>query len=324
MREIRARIAQRHGIDLSTAQIRELAARRLDAVLDLRTVSPALIDQLRRGAGTVVEIPDAGSLPSYAFDDGTLYDGHTGLLGIIRRVLHPILKLFFNPAALTRTLGTQARLNAALQARETDRDRRQTEWNALHYEIVQRLVTEVSRVSIEIQSLSMRVESLAAKVDFNERRVRSFESTPPPRTGPRAADPGGAVSPVALAEGPTPDAASIDSTGEGARRKRRRRRGRRGSGTGEPFEGASNSEAGQRVDAPATLTEPSSQSTDDRPTPAGEHRFEPQDERRAPSSEESPSTSAQPAEHPVQPTPAMDEPTAAAPIDRPDAGPPDR
>jgi hypothetical protein len=225
---------------------------------------------------------------------------------------------------LTRTLGTQAQLNAALVAQETERDRRQAEWNALHYEIVQRLVTEVSRVSIEMQSLSMRVESLAAKVDFNERRVRSLESTALPRTGPRAAEPGGAVSPVALAEGAPPDLAPSEATGEGARRKRRRRRGRRGSGGGEPPEGSRDIETGQTVDAPATvLNEPASPSTGGQATPVVEHGVDPQRERHRSAPNESPPASGPPAAPQVQPTP-RDEPTSAAPVDRPDAGPPDR
>ena len=52
MREIRARIAQRHGIDLTTQQIQELAARRLEAILDPRTVKPALLEQLRQSGGS--------------------------------------------------------------------------------------------------------------------------------------------------------------------------------------------------------------------------------------------------------------------------------
>ena len=60
---------------------------------------------------------------------------------------------------------TQAQINQAALAREAERDRRQAEWNALHYEILQRLVTEISRTSLDAQGLSMRVESLAAKVD---------------------------------------------------------------------------------------------------------------------------------------------------------------
>ena len=66
-------------------------------------------------------------------------------------------------------------------------ERRQTEWNALHYQILQRLVTEVSRTSIEMQSLSLRVEALSARVDFNDRRVRTLETIPAADSQPAAA-----------------------------------------------------------------------------------------------------------------------------------------
>ena len=52
VKEIKARISQRHGIDLSAQQIQELAARRLEAILDPRTVKPGLLDQLRKSGGS--------------------------------------------------------------------------------------------------------------------------------------------------------------------------------------------------------------------------------------------------------------------------------
>src|SRR6185295_19934481 len=80
------------------------------------------------------------------------------------------------PNPLIQAMHTQSQINQAALAREAERDRKQAEWNALHYEILQRLVTEISRTSLEAQGLSMRVESLSAKVDFNERRVRGVEN----------------------------------------------------------------------------------------------------------------------------------------------------
>ena len=106
------------------------------------------------------------------------------MLRFIRRLLNPLLKLFFNPTPVIDAFKTQARLNREAAAREAERERRQTEWNALHYDILQRLVTEVSRASIEMQSVALRVESLSAKVDFNDRRVRSFENSVPPARQP--------------------------------------------------------------------------------------------------------------------------------------------
>jgi hypothetical protein len=61
MREIRSRISQRHGIELTTQQIQELAARRLEAILDPRTVKPSLLEQIRRS--TSAPPTDAPSTP---------------------------------------------------------------------------------------------------------------------------------------------------------------------------------------------------------------------------------------------------------------------
>ena len=83
MREIRTRIAQRSGIELSNQQIQELAARRLEAILDPRGLKPELLDQLRRSAGersVSVEVVPAGSAQSYPFDEAALYDSPNPLL----------------------------------------------------------------------------------------------------------------------------------------------------------------------------------------------------------------------------------------------------
>lgn len=230
MQDIRSRIAQRQGIELSNQQIQDLAARRLESILDPRAIKPSLLDGLRRSAGGSSASPrdKIPNEPAYTFEDTTIYDSHRGSLRFMRRLLNPVLKLFFNPNPLIRALHLQARLNVEAAERESERDRRQTEWNALHYEIVQRLVTEVSRVSLEVQALSMRIESLDAKVDFNERRVRDIEGTVH-RSRP-AGRPTESVAATGAAE---PDAAPGDAVVEAqpvdpARRRRRRRRGRRG------------------------------------------------------------------------------------------------
>ena len=246
MRDIRARIAQRQGVDFSTQQIQDLAARKLESILDPRAIKPSLLEALRRGAGaTGAGTPaKASSEPVYTFDDTTIYDSHRGLMRFIRRLLNPILKLFFNPNPLIRALHLQGQLNAEAATREAERERRQTEWNALHYEIVQRLVTETSRLSLELQALTARVESLNGRVDFNDRRVRTIEGTAVAARGAaRQSEPppivaGTASFDAAAASPPEVVPAGNEGTSEGARRRRRRRRGRRGSSGGSEIPGA--------------------------------------------------------------------------------------
>jgi hypothetical protein len=243
MREIRSRISQRHGIELSTQQIQELAARRLEAILDPRTVKPSLLEQIRRSTTTPVDAPPSTEL-AYSFEDTTLYESHRGFLRVMRRLLHPLLKLFFNPNPLISALNTQTKINQAAVQREAERDRRQTEWNALHYEVLQRLVLEMARTSLEAQQLSLRVEALSAKVEFAERRARSIEGAlhqarPAPRHGEGAPPPlpvvqqprdAGPASTEAVGAPLTQEGAAQTPPGEGGRRRRRRRRGRRPQG----------------------------------------------------------------------------------------------
>src|SRR5262245_32335348 len=177
MREIRSRIAQRSGIELSTQQIQELASRRLEAILDPRTVNPTLLDQLRKGAAAPSDPLPQRADTEYSLSDDAIYEGGA-VVRFFRRLFNPLMKLLFNPAPLINALQSQTRINRDAAARAAELERRQTEWNALHYQILQRLVTEVSRASIETQALGARVESLTGRVDFNDKRVRTLENTP--------------------------------------------------------------------------------------------------------------------------------------------------
>ena len=350
MRDIRARISRRHGIDLTTQQIQELASRRLEAILEPRHVKPALMEQMRRAAGEPVEVPPPLTDPVQAtFDEAALYQSHRGIVRLLRRLLNPILKLFFNPAPLVDALSAQARRNNAAAEREAELHVRQAEWNALHYEILQRLVTEVSRATIETQSLAMRIESLSAKVDFNDRRVRGLEQVAhQSKAGGRQPDQPTSDAPVAAAPEGAPVAS--EGTSESSRRRRRRRRGRR-SGPLTP-EGAVAGVAGGRpaaaVEADVDIEgEGDSADLDEGETEdvvtetaegSGSTSLEPahafsllQSVERHPSIDSpatdppEPAAVAPPAPAPpAQPTPPRDEPVPPEPVDHADPGPPDR
>jgi hypothetical protein len=174
----------------------------------------------------------------------------------MRKLLRPILKLFFNPNTLNQILHTQAQFNVDMLKREQRRriefDRSRSEWNALYYEVLHNLVLETTRNGIELKNMRMRVEALASRLDFSERRVRALEgvvqyrpeavrSRPPAGSGrpdrtegrdrvrpnrPESDAPSGETQDDALV--PTGEGAPVTAATAEGRRRRRRRRGRRG------------------------------------------------------------------------------------------------
>jgi hypothetical protein len=233
MEQIRARIREKRGVDYTEQQIRELAAVKLEKFLDPRSVRSDLLEYFRK-------TPPPPERPNYEFGEDTLFETHRGFVRWLRRLLQPILKLFFNPNPLIQALHIQSQLNTINAKRESTRHG----IDQLYYELIHNLVVETTRAGIEIKNLKMRVESLASRVEFNERRARALESvvaykpenerqiqqrgSRPPAPipiedrsasqGAPSAAPGGAAAP-AVGEGP----------GQRSRR-RRRRRGRRGRG----------------------------------------------------------------------------------------------
>src|SRR5919198_6264740 len=104
MEQIRARIREKRGVDYTEQQIRELAKVKLEKFLDPRGVRSDLLDQFRK------QPYQPPNVPTLVFEDTTMFETHRGLLRFIRRLLQPILKLFFNPNALIHALHTQAEI----------------------------------------------------------------------------------------------------------------------------------------------------------------------------------------------------------------------
>ena len=167
MEQIRARIREKRGVDYTEQQLRELAAVKLEKFLDPRGVRSDLLEQFKRRQPPAV--------PSFTFDDTTIYETHRGVLRFIRRLLNPILKLLFNPGPIIHALHTQANLNAVLEKQRFEID-------ALYYEVIHNLVFEMTRLGIDTKNVKMRVESIASRLEFNERRARALESVVAYRT----------------------------------------------------------------------------------------------------------------------------------------------
>src|SRR5262245_157001 len=172
MEQIRARIREKRGVDYTEEQIRELAAVKLQKFLDPRGVRSDLLEEFRKTQPPYTP-PE---LPNFVFEGHTLYDSHRGAIRFIRKLLNPLLKLFFNPNILIQALNIQSKLNHQLAEREArlEASRRSTE--SLYYELIHNLVVETTRLGIEVKNLSMRIESMSSRLEFNERRARALES----------------------------------------------------------------------------------------------------------------------------------------------------
>jgi len=270
MTQIRGRIAEKRGVDYTEEQIRELATVRLEKFLDPKNLRSDLLEQFRRSRPAINVGPEAFQAP-YTFDDQTLFASHRAPLRFIRRLLLPILKLFFNPNTLNQVLHTQAQFNVDMLKRDATRRVERAEWNSLYYEVLHNLVLETTRMSIEVKNLRMRVESLSSRLDFSERRVRALEGVvqyrpeamrPRERREPLPEAAAGAATEGVVAEGLDSEAGGgaprVESEGL-ARRRRRRRRGRRGQREG--FAGAS-PESGAAVEPDADTAGDSDAETD--------------------------------------------------------------
>jgi hypothetical protein len=301
MEQIRARIREKRGVDYTEQEIRELAAVKLEKFLDPRGVRSDLLEQFRRSRSAQPE----PALPNYTFDDHLLYETHRGPLRLIRRLLNPVLKLFFNPQPIVQALQIQAQVNTARE----ERDRARRDLEHLQYELLHNLVIETTRLGIDVKNLKMRVESLAARLDFTERRARALESVvvykpspadqqPPPPSRPAVAPPPvPASAPRGESNMPPPPASAPGAVAEGPGQRSRRRRRRRGRRGGAPAAAIMGGQGTGAASGPAADNEVASEA-------AGRHDETAESVEQALAAESHPSELAPPSAPASEPAPA--------------------
>jgi hypothetical protein len=248
MRQIRAQIQSKRGVDYTEEQIQELASVKLERFLDPKGVRSDLVEQFKRARDRKLETfqPE-----QYTVDANDLYGSSRGFVRFMRKLFHPILKLLLNTNRLVQILHQQSNINMLVEREIREKNQQRDEVDALYYELVHNLVLELTRIGIENRNLKMRLESLSSRMDFDERRARALETVVQYRPGtgpsrepqqprarpphddrqhqqPRPAPP--PAPEAAQAQPPQPDPTATDPTNESntARRRRRRRRGRRG------------------------------------------------------------------------------------------------
>src|SRR5688500_1351853 len=244
MRQIRARIQSKRGVDYTEEQIQELANVKLERFLNPKGVRSDLVGQFKRAHERKLE---PFQPEQYAFDANLMYGSHRFLIRAFRKLLNPILKLFFNPNTLIQVLDKQTKINALYEQQFNllrEKSQQRDEVDVLYYELVHNLVLELTRIGIENRNLKMRLESLSSRMDFDERRARALETVVQyrPGTGParepqqtrprppqddrqhqqtRPAPPPAPEQP-AEAQPPVPEAISADPIGESNTARRRR------------------------------------------------------------------------------------------------------
>lgn len=247
MERIRRDIRERRGGDDSERQARELAEVTRERCLEPWRTRSDLVEH-NRGLTPPGRFDRDGQGRSLApepfeFDENTVYVSSRGTMGkllyLIRKLLNPVLRLFFNPDPIILAMMRQAEINSRLLdlldrvnaefERTGKKFAAREELDALNYEVTSNLVTEMTRLAVDMKNHRMLVESVAGRLDFDERRAKALETVAQARSRPQAGD----------AEGAESDGAAAAPT----RSRRRRRRSRRRPGAGTP--GAANENGGE-------------------------------------------------------------------------------
>ena len=164
-RAIRQRIEEKKKGLYDDDELRALAERDLEPVLETADLPGALLADLQARDGQW----------NYSFDPETLYRSSRGAVGqaleAIRRVLHPIQKLFWNPNPMISALS------------------RQSDLNRYSSHLLHNLVLELTRLNLEVRELKSRNLELAAKLDLLARREKTLESMVVYRDEPEGTEP---------------------------------------------------------------------------------------------------------------------------------------
>jgi hypothetical protein len=152
MRGIRERIEEKKKGLYTEEEIREIAERRLEAVLEARDLRADLIQDFRAEP----------SRWNFSFETETIYRSSRGLVGraleAVRRLLRPVQKLFWNPNPMIDALS------------------RQSDLNKYYVHLFHNLALELTRLNLEVQELKNRNLQLQGRLELLVRREKTLES----------------------------------------------------------------------------------------------------------------------------------------------------
>jgi len=149
--EIQRRVEERRGKLYTEEELRYIAERPLEGVVQPHDVRADLLEEFRKR--------DASW--NYSFDAQTLYRSSHGLAGraieAARRLLRPVQKLFWNPNPMIAALS------------------RQSDLNRFSVDLLHNLVLELTRLSLEVQELRSRNLELTSRLEALARREKTLE-----------------------------------------------------------------------------------------------------------------------------------------------------
>ena len=172
----------------------------MDAVLDSNQFNSDFVKQFR----------SRDAQWNYSFAPDTIYSSSRGgLIPSIRRLLNPVLKLFFNPNPLISALS------------------RQSDLNRYYVLLLHNMAVEMTRTNLELTNIKARLRTLGIRVDFQTTREKTLESLATQKDK-NASGQGG-----------------NRKRQRGGRRSYRRRRGGGGGGGGDNRDSRSNDDRGK-------------------------------------------------------------------------------
>jgi hypothetical protein len=159
MGNIRRKIDEKRKGLYTEEEVREIAEMKLDAVLEASEFNSDFVAAFRA----------RDEKWNYRFGPETIYaSSHAGGGGFIRaarRLLHPVLKLFFNPNPIISALSRQADLNR------------------YYVLLLHNMAQELTRANLELTNLKARLRTLGIRVDFQGKREKTMEQVVLEREG---------------------------------------------------------------------------------------------------------------------------------------------
>jgi len=151
MADIRKKIGEKRKGLYTEEEVREIAEMKLDAVLDASEFNSDFVTAFR----------ERDAQWNFSFNPETIYASSRGgsgsLIRVARRVLNPILKLFFNPNPIISALS------------------RQSDLNRYYVLLLHNMALEMTKMNLEMTHLKARLRATGIRVDLQSRREKVLE-----------------------------------------------------------------------------------------------------------------------------------------------------